>query len=113
MNKMIPRVKIAQKATSGLRSELHRLGCAQVPMRGDDLHKHAEGGTSTLRAGGLPGAVNWDVVDATGDFVGLWGTGTNVGRKIYRDDENFGNPIYVWDPVNDYTETMTGMIGFD
>ncbi|MGI9610653.1 MAG: hypothetical protein ACR2NL_10220 [Acidimicrobiia bacterium] len=67
-------------------------------------------GTFTISGGGQ---VNlWDIEDATGDFVGLSGSGAYHGRGIYL-DETEPNPIYVFEVRESYTDTITGQMTFE
>ncbi len=78
----------------------------------------ARTGTFTIDAGGgLPGGAGpgstWEILDATGDFVGLTGSGPYVGRDILQDEVHFPNPIYIFEPQSEYSDTMTGVIEFE
>jgi len=78
----------------------------------------ARTGTFTIDAGGgFPNVIGpdgtWEVIDATGDFVGLTGNGPYLGRDILLDEVNFPNPIYIFEPVSDYSDSMTGVIEFE
>ena len=74
----------------------------------------ARTGTFTVSAGiGPPFGGSWEVTDATGDFVGLSGSGAYYGRDIYLDETNFSNPIYVFVQESEYSDTNTGTIEFD
>jgi hypothetical protein len=64
----------------------------------------AGGGTAILNAGG-----SWDVGGATGDFVGLTGSGPYYGRDVVT-DETAPNPIYVFETVDAYTDEIIGTI---
>ncbi|MGI9608302.1 MAG: pyridoxal phosphate-dependent decarboxylase family protein, partial [Acidimicrobiales bacterium] len=71
-------------------------------------------GTFTISAGGaLPGgaASTWEIVDSTGDFAGLTGSGPYLGRDVEL-DETTANPIYVFASVSEYTDEIVGTIEF-
>ncbi len=72
-------------------------------------------GAFTIGANGqMDGSLSeWEIEAATGDFVGLSGSGPYDGRDVFLDEESFGNPIYVWVPQSEYSDSMTGSIDFE